>query len=143
LSVRLLGRLSIHIDDRPVRITGRQSQALFALLVLRPRSRTREAIATDLWTDPACGSTGSLRQALWLVRSAVAGTGTDPDRVIESDVDSIGLHGDLTVEHDVAEFERLVRGRPARPEEALRVYRGELAEGFAHECFARDRERLA
>jgi DNA-binding SARP family transcriptional activator len=63
--------------------------------------------------------------------------------VIESDIDSIGLHGDLTVEHDVAEFERLVRGRPARPEEALRVYRGELAEGFAHECFARDRERLA
>jgi DNA-binding SARP family transcriptional activator len=143
LSVRLLGRLSIHIDDRPVRITGRQSQALFALLVLRPRSRTREAIAADLWPDAACGSTGSLRQALWLVRSAVAGTGTDPDRVIESDTDSIGLHAELTVEHDVAEFERLVRGRPARPEEALRVYRGELAEGFAHECFARDRERLA
>src|ERR1700704_4226226 len=77
LSVRLLGRMSIHIDDRPLRITGRQSQALFALLVLRPRSRTREAIATDLWPDAA--STGSLRQALWLVRSAVAGSGTDPD----------------------------------------------------------------
>jgi DNA-binding SARP family transcriptional activator len=141
LSVRLLGRLSIHIDDRPVRITGRQSQALFALLVLRPRSRTREAIATDLWPDAA--STGSLRQALWLVRSAVAGSGTDPDRVIESDADSIGLHGELLVEHDVIEFERLVRGRPTSAEEALRVYRGELAEGFAHECFARDRERLA
>ena len=143
LSVRLLGRMSIHIDDRPLRITGRQSQALFALLVLRPRSRTREAIATDLWPDAACGSTGSLRQALWLVRTAVASTGADPDLVIESDTDSIGLHADLTVDHDVAEFERLVRGRPVRPEEALRVYRGELAEGFAHECFARDRERLA
>ena len=89
------------------------------------------------------GSTGSLRQALWLVRSALAGAGTDPDRVIESDTDSIGLRSDVSVEHDAAEFERLVRGRPARPEEALRVYRGELAEGFAHECFARDRERLA
>ena len=143
LSVRLLGRLSIHIDDRPVRITGRQSQALMALLVLRPRMRTREAIATDLWPDAGSGSTGSLRQALWLVRSAVANAGTDPDRVIESDTESIGLHADLSVEHDVAEFERLLRGRPARPEEALRIYGGELAEGFPHECFARDRERLA
>jgi DNA-binding SARP family transcriptional activator len=143
LTVRLLGRMSVQIDDRPVRIAGRQPQALFALLVLRPRSRTREAIAADLWPDAATGSTGSLRQALWLVRSALASAGTDPDRVIESDTDSIGLRSDVTVEHDVAEFERLVRGRPARPEEALRVYRGELAEGFAHECFARDRENLA
>lgn len=143
LRVRLLGRMSVHIGDRPVRITGRQSQALLALLVLRPRSRTREAIATDLWPDAATGSTGSLRQALWLVRSALASTGTDPDRVIESDAESIGLRPDVCIEHDAAEFERLVRGRPALPEEALRVYRGELAEGFAHECFARDRERLA
>ncbi len=143
LSVRLLGRMSIHIDDRPVRIAGRQSQALLALLVLRPRSRTREAIATDLWPDAASGSTGALRQALWLVRSALATAGTDPDRVIESDSDSIGLRDELAVQHDAAEFEGLVRGRPARPEEALRIYRGELAEGLAHECFARDRERLA
>jgi DNA-binding SARP family transcriptional activator len=135
--------MSVHVGGRPVRITGRQSQALLALLVLRPRIRTREAIAADLWPDAATGSTGSLRQALWLVRSALASTGTDPDRVIEADADAIGLRSEVSVEHDVAEFERLVRGRPARPEEALRMYRGELAEGFAHECFARDRERLA
>lgn len=143
LSVRLLGRMSVQVGGHPVRIAGRQSQALLALLVLRPRIRTREAIAADLWPDAAAGSTGSLRQALWLVRSALASTGTDPDQVIESDADSIGLRSEVSVEHDVAEFERLVRGRPARPEEALRMYRGELAEGFAHECFARDRERLA
>ena len=143
LSVRLLGRLSVHIAERPVRISGRQAQALLALLVLRPRNRTREAIATDLWPDAATGSTGSLRQALWLVRSAIAGTGVDPDCVIESDADSIGLRPEVCLEHDAAEFETLVRSRPARPEEALHVYRGELAEGFAHECFARERERLA
>jgi DNA-binding SARP family transcriptional activator len=143
LTVRLLGRMSVHIGERPVRLAGRQSQALLALLVLRPRSRTREAIATDLWPDAATGSTGSLRQALWLVRSALAGAGTDPDRVIEADADSIGLRSDVCIEQDAADFEGLVRGRPARPEEALQVYRGELAEGFPHECFARDRERLA
>lgn len=143
LTVRLLGSLSAHVDGRPVRLTGRQSQALLALLVLRPRLRTREAIAADLWPDAATGSTGSLRQALWLVRSAIAGAGADPDRVIASDADAIGLGVDVRVEHDAAQFEALVRCRPARPEEALRIYRGELAEAFAHECFARDRERLA
>lgn len=143
LKVRLLGRMSVHVGEHPVRISGRQSQALLALLVLRPRNRTREAIATDLWPEAATGSTGSLRQALWLVRSAFASTGIDPDRIIESDADSIGLRSEVCLEHDAAEFERLVRCRPARPEEALPVYRGELAEGFSHECFARDRERLA
>lgn len=143
LAVRLLGRMSVAVGGRPIRIVGRQSQALFALLALRPRGRTREAIAADLWPDAATGSTGALRQALWLVRSAFTSAGIDPDRVIESDVDSIGLHPEVRIEHDAAEFERLVRGRPALPEEALRIYRGELAEGLAHECFARDRERLA
>ena len=144
LTVRLLGRMSVHIGERPVRLAGRQSQALLALLVLRPRSRTREAIATDLWPDAATGSTGSLRQALWLVRSALASAGTDPDRVIDSDAEfdrpAVRRVASSTTPPSSKE---LVRGRPARPEEALQVYRGELAEGFAHECFARDRERLA
>ena len=143
LTVRLLGGVSAHVDGRPVRLTGRQSQALLALLVLRPRRRTREAIAADLWPDAATGSTGSLRQALWLVRRALAAAGSDPERVIESDADALGLGTDVQVEHDAAEFERLVRGQPARPEDALRIYRGELVEALAHECFAHDRERLA
>lgn len=143
LTVRLLGCLDARVDGRPVRLAGRQSQALLALLVLRPHRRARESVAADLWPDAATGSTGSLRQALWLVRSALAAVGVDPDRVIVSDVDSIGLADDVRVEHDAAEFERSVRGRPARPEDALRLYRGELAEAFTHECFVRDRERLA
>jgi hypothetical protein len=72
LSVRLLGRLSIHIDDRPVRITGRQSQALFALLVLRPRSRTREA------TPPTLGPGQPLGGSPEPVPGAVAGTARTP-----------------------------------------------------------------
>ena len=136
--------LSIHVDDRPgpphrPPVAGPPRPARPATTQPHPRGdrdgpvARRGDAARRVPSARPCGSSG----ARW------PATGTDPDRVIESDIDSIGLRAELTVEHDAAEFEGLVRGRPARPEEALRVYRGELAEGFAHECFARDRERLA
>ena len=64
--------------------------------------------------------------------------------MIESDIDSIGLRAELTVEHDVAEFERLVRGRPGPPGGSpARSTAASSPRASPHECFARDRERLA
>ena len=143
ISVRLLGRMTATIRGRDLRLTGRHAQALFALLVLRPRPRSREGIAADLWpeADPRCA--GSLRQALWLLRGALSGADVDPDRVIDANPESIGLRRDVIVDLDATVFEKLVRDRPAQPEAALLLYDGDLAEGLGHECFAADRERLA
>jgi DNA-binding SARP family transcriptional activator len=143
LAVRLLGRLEVTVGTHEVRLPGRHAQALLALLVLEPRIRAREAIAADLWPDANSSSAGSLRQALWLVRSGLADARLDPDSFLEQDGESIGLQPGARVDLDSTRFEQLVRGVPARPELALSLYRGELAEGLAHECFARDRERLA
>src|SRR5207253_3560456 len=44
LSVRLLGRISAEVDGRELKLTGRHAQALFALLALQPRPRSREAL---------------------------------------------------------------------------------------------------
>ena len=143
VKVSLLGRISAVVDGHELRMTGRHAQALLALLALRPRLRSREAVATDLWPDADAGCTASLRQALWLLRGSLNGAGVDPDRVIEADQDSIGLRPTVGLEVDAHRFERLVRCRPAEPEEALRIYRGDLAEGLGHECFAADRERLS
>src|SRR5664279_5510281 len=143
ISVRLLGRMTAAIGGRDLRLTGRHAQALLALLALRPRPRSREGIAADLWpeADPRCA--GSLRQALWLLRGALAGVGVDPDRVIDANPEAIGLRRDVVVDLDATRFERLVRDRPAQPEAALLLYGGDLAEGLGHDCFAADRERLA
>ena len=71
LEVDLLGRLDVRAaTGGRVRLPGRHAQALFALLVLARRPRSREAIAADLWPDADGASAGSLRQALWLVRQA-------------------------------------------------------------------------
>ena len=143
VSVRLLGRLSATVHGRDLRLSGRHAQALLALLSLRPRPRSREAIAADLWPDgdPRCA--GSLRQALWLLRGALGSVGVDPDAVIDANPESIGFRPGIRVDLDASRFECLVRARPAQPEAALLLYGGDLAEGLGYECFATDRERLA
>jgi DNA-binding SARP family transcriptional activator len=143
LSIRLLGRLEIVACDQPVRLAGRHAQALAALLALRPRPRLRDAIAADLWPDFDGPSASSLRQALWLVRTGLASSGVDPDRVLEVGQDTLGLQSDIQLDTDVAEFEELVADGPASAGRALALYRGDLVEGLGHECFAADRERLS
>ena len=143
LTVRLLGRFEIVASGRPVRLAGRHAQALAALLALRPRPRLRDAIAADLWPDFDGPSASSLRQALWLVRTGLAASGVEPDRVLEVGQDTLGLHPALELDTDVAEFEALVAEGPQSAASALALYRGDLAEGLGHECFAADRERLS
>jgi DNA-binding SARP family transcriptional activator len=143
LTIRLLGRFEIVAGDRPVRLAGRHAQALAALLALRPRPRLRDAIAADLWPDFDGPSASSLRQALWLVRTGLSASGVEPDRVLEVGQDTLGLHPLLDLETDVAEFEALVADGPLSAAAALALYRGDLAEGLGHECFAADRERLS
>jgi DNA-binding SARP family transcriptional activator len=143
LRVRLLGRVEIDACGAPVRLAGRHAQALVALLVLRPRPRLRDAIAADLWPDFDGPSASSLRQALWLVRNGLAAAGIDPESVLEAGQDTLGLRRDAVVELDASAFERLVEEGPEGAGRALALYRGDLAEGLGHECFAADRERLS
>jgi DNA-binding SARP family transcriptional activator len=143
LTVRLLGRFEIRASGAVVRLAGRHAQALAALLALRPRPRLRDAIAADLWPDFDGPSASSLRQALWLVRSGLVSAGIEPDAVLDASQDTLGLRADARIELDVAGFERLVAGGPESAGQALLLYRGDLAEGLGHECFAADRERLS
>ena len=143
LSVRLLGRLELNVCGTTVRLAGRHAQALAALLALRPRPRLRDAIAADLWPDFDGPSASSLRQALWLVRTGLATAGVDPDRILEAGQDTLGLRPETQIDLDVTTFEDLVTEGPQAASRALTLYRGDLAEGLGHECFAADRERLS
>jgi DNA-binding SARP family transcriptional activator len=143
VEVRLFGRIEATIDGRPIRLAGRQAQALLALLVLRPRPRPREALAADLWPDGGTSSFASLRQSLWLLRSALSNGGIEPERVLETDQETLGLQEGAALDTDIARFEAAMNARPQRAEEAVIRYRGELAEALPHECFAAERERLS
>jgi DNA-binding SARP family transcriptional activator len=144
LRVQLLGRVEVATEDGvPVRLGGRHAQALFALLVLSRRPRSRDALATDLWPDADGASSASLRQALWLVRNAFNGAGVEPDSILEVEPETIGLRPDARIELDAARFEACARDAGCGSEAAVELYRGDLAEGLGHECFAAERERLS
>jgi DNA-binding SARP family transcriptional activator len=144
LKVDLLGRLDARTaDDRHIRLPGRHAQALFALLVLARRPRSREAIAADLWPDADGASAGSLRQALWLVRQGLADAGFGATDVLDIDTDTVGIRLDAWIDLDVTAFEECLANDACSVETAIELYRGDLLEGLGHECFAAERERLS
>ncbi len=144
LQIRLFGAIRLAWRGHDIRPAGRNARALITILALERRPRFRDAIAADLWPDlpePEAGS--ALRQALWLLKCGMIEAGIDAAAVLDSDKERIGLKRECTVELDVARFENCMLGHPARVEEAIDLYRGDLAEGINLECVARDRERLA
>jgi DNA-binding SARP family transcriptional activator len=144
LHVDLLGRLDARTTaGRHVRLPGRHAQALFALLVLTRRPRSREAIAADLWPDAGGGSAGSLRQALWLVRQGLAEAGIAPDGLLDIDGDTVGIRIEARIDLDVTRFEACLADDACGAEAAIEIYHGDLLEGLGHDCFAAERERLA
>lgn len=144
LEVRLFGRLEVRAGTVPIRITGRHSQALMAILALRPRHRLRDAIAADLWPEAGGPSAASLRQALWLLRSSFAAAGLDSDEWLDADQDTLGVAPRAGLDRDADAFERLaLSSAAADQDQALRLRRGELLEGLGHECFVADRERFS
>jgi len=144
LSIFLLGRFTIRTTAGcEIRLLGRHAQALFTLLALTRRPRTREAITADLWPDSTAISTGPLRQALYQLRQALAAGGVDPDDILEADAESLGLRPDAVAALDVDAFERCTMDPLCSSDLAILLYTGDLAEGLGHDCFAAERERLA
>ena len=144
LHVNLLGRLDVRAaSGAAVRLGGRHAPALFALLVLARRPRTREAIAADLWPDADGTSVGSLRQALWLVRHGLIDAGVDPDAVLDIRSEAVAIRQEARLEVDAIAFELSLEDGERGAERAVELYRGDLVEALAHDCFAAERERLA
>ncbi len=144
LQVQLLGRVEVATEDGvPIRLGGRHAQALFALLVLSRRPRSRDALATDLWPDADSASSAALRQALWLIRHAFSAAGIQADSIFDVETDTIGLRPDARISLDIDAFESCASSRECSTETAVELYRGDFAEGLGHECFAAERERLS
>lgn len=143
LEVALLGPIWSTWHGQPVRPATRSAFALLGTLAIERRPRPREVIAANLWPEASATSSGALRQALWTLRTALAHVGADPDAVINSDGEAIGIREGVMIGVDAARFEEHLRARPPRLEAAVATYRGELAEEWDLEYFAPERERLA
>lgn len=130
LDVRLFGGFEVRRSGEScTAFPTRKARALFALLARHPgRRHGRESLATMLWPDSAePEARSSLRQALKLLRRALAGHG---NTIIVGDRDALALAPEAAVV-DVDLFERLQEEENLEAlEQAAALYQGEFLEGM-------------
>ena len=142
--VRVLGELALEVDGNAVELpASRRARSLLGLLAVERRVHPRSQLAARFWPDVLDESARtSLRSALSALRKVL---GTDADRYLVADRDTVALAGPELVSSDLADFEALLNGDQV--EAALALADGELLDGldddWVHEARDAHRERVA
>lgn len=123
--IQLLGAFGLYRGDEPVPLPARKTEALLALLALRPGvALGREQLCALLWPDvPDAQARTSLRQALGHLRRAL------PEGALATGADQLHLVPGL-VWVDTAEVEQVLARPPCEREQLPSLWRGELMAGF-------------
>src|SRR6185503_6418576 len=143
LDIRLLGKFEILSGGKPVAITSRPAQSLFAYLILNAGTAyRREKLAGMLWPDSLEETArDNLRHALWRGRKALPSKPT-AEYLLTDDL-SIAFNASAEFWLDTAELEKLNESTSA--DELIAVlseYQGELLPGFYDEWVVLEREHL-
>lgn len=143
LEVRLIGRFDIQCDGKPVILSSRAAQCLFAYLILTSGTlHRREKLAGMLWPDGTEQKARTyLRNEIWRIRNALSKT-SDIEYFLADNL-TIGFNpsseywldiGGLKIRSDTASAEELIK--------ALSNYQGELLPGFYEDWVVLEREQL-
>jgi len=141
LEVRLLGKFEVKSDGKPVAITSRPAQSLFAYLILSAGTvHRREKLAGLLWPDSLEETArGNLRHALWQIRKSLPPL---TKHLLADDL-SIAFNASSDYWLDAAKVEKLSDRVTADELTAvLSEYQGELLPGFYDEWVVLEREHL-
>ena len=141
LEVRLLGKFEVKSDGKPVAITSRPAQSLFAYLILSAGTvHRREKLAGLLWPDSLEETArGNLRHALWQIRKSLPPL---TKHLLAADL-SIAFNASSDYWLDAAKVEKLSDRVTADELTAvLSEYQGELLPGFYDEWVVLEREHL-
>lgn len=153
--VQLFGKFGISVDNDPdCLLSGRKEQELFVYLLLyRERQHRREALANLLWEQSTTSqSLKYLRNTIWKVQAAFSSD--DTDSVVAVDGEWICVSRDANIWVDVAQLEaafacaqgragqELSEAEVARLDEAIRLYHGDLLDGWYQDWCVFERERF-
>jgi predicted ATPase/DNA-binding SARP family transcriptional activator len=143
LEVRLLGKFDVRRDGKPLTITSRPAQSLFAYLILNAgTSHRREKLAGMLWPDSMEETArDNLRHALWRMRKALESASST--RFLHADDLAISFETSSDYWLDAAQLKKL--SESASSDEMIAVlstYQGELLPGFYDEWVILEREHL-
>jgi DNA-binding SARP family transcriptional activator len=154
LSISLFGKLCVRRDGREIQgIDACKAQELLSyLLIHRDRPHSREALAGLLWGDTSTEKSRKyLRQALWQLQTALD---DEAGGALTVEHDWVQLNSQAGVWLDVATFEQAftaVQGSGGGDisehatgllQEAVRLYRADLLEGWYQDWCLYERERL-
>jgi predicted ATPase/DNA-binding SARP family transcriptional activator len=143
LEVRLLGKFEVSCDGKPIAITSRPAQSLFAYLILNAgTAHRREKLAGLLWPDSLEETArDNLRHALWRIRKVLPSM-PEAAYLLTDDL-SIAFNASAEYWLDAAELERISDSVSADELMAiLSAYQGELLPGFYDEWVVLEREHL-
>src|SRR5262245_46641733 len=134
LEVRLLGKFEINYEKKPIVISSRPAQSLFAYLILNAgTSHRREKLAGMLWPDSLEETArDNLRHLLWRVRKALP-KNSKAEYILADDL-SIAFNASSEYWLDAEDLEKLSDNMSA--DELMVVlseYQGELLPGFYDE----------
>jgi len=143
LEVRLLGQFEVKRNRKPVTISSRPAQSLFAYLILSAGTlHRREKLAGMLWPDSLDDTAREkLRHALWRIRKALP---SEPKtKYLLTDDLSIAFNASAEYWLDVSSLDKL--DEDASTDEIISVlsaYQGELLPGFYDEWVMLEREHI-
>jgi predicted ATPase/DNA-binding SARP family transcriptional activator len=143
LEVRLIGTFDIKCDGKPVILSSRVAQSLFAYLILTAgKNHRREKLAGMFWPDVAEAKARTyLRHELWRIRKALASK-SKAEYLVADDI-SISFEASAEYWLDAAKLKGL--GDSASTQEwmeGLSLFRGELLPGFYDDWVTQEREHL-
>ena len=133
LDVRLLGTFEVKHKKKPISISSRPAQSLFAYLILTAgTAHRREKLAGMLWPDSLEETArDNLRHALWRIRKALPASGQPKVEYLLTDDLSIAFNASAEYWLDAAALEKVTENASA--DELIAVlseYQGELLMGF-------------
>jgi DNA-binding SARP family transcriptional activator len=143
LEVCLLGTFEVKHKKKPISISSRPAQSLFAYLILNAgTSHRREKLAGMLWPDSLEETArDNLRHALWRVRKALKSAAST--RFLQAEDLAITFEASSDYWLDVEELEKLSDTASVdHLMKTLSVYQGELLPGFYEEWVLLEREHL-
>jgi predicted ATPase/DNA-binding SARP family transcriptional activator len=142
LEVSLLGQFQIIHDHKPLTISSRNAQSLFAYLILNAgKAFRREQLAGLLWPDSSEENARSnLRHELWRLRKAF---GIGANQYIHNSDIMLSFRKDSPYWLDVEHLEMPALNASTTDDliQSLSLYRGELLPGFYDEWVFSSRDR--
>ena len=143
LEARLLGKFDVSRAGRPIGITSRPAQSLFAYLILSAgTAHRREKLAGMLWPDSLEETArDNLRHALWRVRKALESASSA--NCLQANDLTLAFNGSADYWLDAAELAKVSENASADElRSVLSEYQGELLPGFYDEWVVLEREHL-